>query len=151
MTARYSKKEWAFFYACMYLSALFVSTIVLWWTVLFGGNPMTWKSIDIIDASGAVTTQIRAGDRVAVRSNFCSSREVGLDVFPTLRDQNGVNYPLPSYTTKIFNRCNKRTYGFTVPDVPPGEYVYSSTIKYQANLIGRDEMTVTQPLNVRVD
>lgn len=151
MTILYNKKERAFFYACTYLSALFVSTIILWYAVLIGGNPLTFKSAAFVDDFGTVIHDIRPGQPVGVSREVCSSKEVGVEFFPALRDvSNGMLYPLPSGMIQSGAGCAKRTYAFTVPNVPAGDYVYQSAIRYQANLVGRDEMTTTPPVEVRV-
>lgn len=146
----YNRKERAFFYACAYLGALFASTIILWWSVLAGGNPLTFKSASIVDAEGREVSAIHVGQSVGVRRHICSTQNVGVEFFPTLRDKAGLLYPLPSGMLEAERDCAIKTYGFVVPDIPPGEYIYQSSIRYQTSLVGRDEMTASPPVKVRV-
>lgn len=150
MTVRFNSRERAFFYACAYLGALFVSCIVLWWSVLVGGNPLTFKSTQIIDGDGREVSVLRVGQSAGIRRFVCSTQPVGVEFFPTLRDKAGLLYPLPSGMIEAQKACAFKTYGFVVPDIPPGEYVYQSTIRYQANLVGRDEMGVSPEVTVRI-
>lgn len=150
MTLKFDSKERAFFYACAYLGALFASCIILWWSVLVGGNPLTFKSASIVDAEGRQISTVHIGQSVGIRRHVCSVKSVGVEFFPTLRDQAGLLYPLPSGMLEAERACTTKTYGFVVPDIPPGEYVYQSTIRYQSSLVGRDEMTASPPVTVRI-
>jgi hypothetical protein len=150
MTVNFNSRERAFFYACAYLGALFVSCIVLWWSVLIGGNPLTFKSTQIIDATGREVSALHIGQSAGIRRFVCSTQPVGVEFFPTLRDSTGLLYPLPSGMIEAQKTCAFKTYGFVVPDIPPGEYVYQSTIRYQANLVGRDELTLSPEVKLRI-
>lgn len=151
MTAiTFNGKERAFFYACAYLGALFASTIILWWSVLSGSNPLTFKSTQIVDSVGREISVLHVGEAVGIRRFVCSSMPIGVEFFPTLRDSAGLLYPLPSGMIEAGKGCAHKTYGFVVPDIPPGEYTYQSTIRYQSNLVGRDEMGVTPEVTLRV-
>lgn len=150
MTLTYNRKERAFFCACAYLGALFASCIILWWSVLVGGNPLTFKSASIVDAEGRDIATVHIGQAVGVRRHVCSTKSVGVEFFPTLRDEAGLLYPLPPGMIEATNTCATRTYGFVVPDIPHGKYVYQSTIRFQSSLVGRDEMTATPEVTVRI-
>lgn len=150
MTAFFNRRERAFFYACAYLGALFASVIILWWSVLVGGNPLTFKSAHIVDSNGRDIATVHVGQSVGVRRHVCSVKPVGVEFFPTLRDEAGLLYPLPPGMIEAEQSCATKTYGFVVPDLPPGDYVYQSTIKYQASLVGRDEMSATPEVPVRI-
>lgn len=143
-------KERAFFYACAYLGALFASTIILWWSVLSGSNPLTFKSTQIVNVEGREISVLHVGQPVGIRRFVCSSMPLGVEFFPVLRDSAGLLYPLPSGMIEAGKGCSLKTYGFVVPDIPPGEYTYQSTIRYQSNLVGRDEMGVTPEVTLRV-
>lgn len=150
MTLNFNRRERAFFYACAYLGALFVSCIVLWWSVLVGGNPLTFKSSQIVNGEGREVSALRVGQSAGIRRYVCSTQPVGVEFFPTLRDQAGLLYPLPSGMIEAGKECAFKTYGFVVPDIPSGEYTYQSAIRFQANLVGRDELTVSPELKVRI-
>lgn len=150
MTVGFNSRERAFFYACAYLGALFVSCIVLWWSVLVGGNPLTFKSTQIINGEGQEVSLLHVGQSAGIRRFVCSTQPVGVEFFPVLRDKTGLLYPLPSGMIEAEKACTFKTYGFVVPDIPPGDYVYQSTIRYQANLVGRDEMAVSPEVRVRI-
>lgn len=149
-TLTLNTKERAFFYACAYLSALFASIIILWWTVLVGGNPLTFKQTDLIDRDGRVTSVVHSGDEIGIRRYICSTADIGVEFFPYLRDAAGVLYPLPSGLIHARKGCHPVTYGFPIPELAPGNYEYGSTIKFQANLVGRDEMATPPSLSVRI-
>jgi hypothetical protein len=146
----YSRKEKTFFYACAYLGALFASTIILWWSVLVGGNPLTFKSAHIVNNEGREVAALHVGEAAGIRRFVCSKQPVGVEFFPTLRDSAGLLYPLPSGMIEAHKGCAFRTYGFVVPDIPPGDYVYQSTIRFQANLVGRDEMSASPEVKLRI-
>jgi hypothetical protein len=46
--------------------------------------------------------------------------------------------------------CHDAIYGFIVPDLPAGEYTYVSSIRFQNNLVGRDEAATFPPIRVRI-
>lgn len=151
MTDIYNRKERAFFGACAYLGALGASVIILWWYALVGGNPLTFSNTQVVDEKGRPISVLHAGQAVGVQRHICSTQEVGVEFFPALRDAAGLLYPLPSGMIEAQKSCATRTYGFVVPDIPPGEYVYQSAIRYQSNLVGRDEMTTSPAVTVRIE
>ena len=146
----YNRKERAFILACAYLGTLFVSTIILWWSVLVGGNPLTFNSSNIVDDRGHIIRVLHNGQAVGVRREVCSTQTSGVEFFPTLRDKSGMLYPLPSGMLYLSKGCSVKTYGFIVPDLPPGDYTYQSTLLYQANLVGRDEMITSPELPLKI-
>ena len=146
----YNKKERAFFLACAYLGTLFASTVVLWWSVLAGGNPLTFKTSKMVDEQGEVIRMLTPGQSVGVKRLVCSKQEVGVEFFPSLRDKDGLVYPLQSGMFTISEGCQVKSYGFIVPKVPAGQYSYQGTIRFQTNLVGRDEMIVSPEIIVEV-
>lgn len=147
----YNKKERAFFWACAYLGALFASTIILWWTVLVGGNPLVFNQSEVVNSRGQVITELKPGQAVGIKRNVCSTRSVGVEFFPTLRDKDGLLYPLQSGMFSVSKGCEVKTYGFIVPFLPPGEYIYQSVIRFQTSLVGRDEMISSPEIHFRID
>lgn len=147
----YNKKERAFFLACAYLGALFASTIILWWSVLAGGNPLIFNGSEVINSRGQVITELKAGQAVGIKRSVCSTRSIGVEFFPTLRDKDGLLYPLQSGMFSVSKGCEVKTYGFVVPFLPPGEYVYQSVIRFQTSLVGRDEMISSPEIQFRID
>lgn len=150
-TIIYSKKERAFFWACAYLGALFISTIILWWTVLIGGNPLTFKSSEVTDRRGQAISVVHRGQSVGIRRYVCSTRSIGVEFYPTLRDQDGLFYPLQSGMFSLSKGCEVKTYGFIVPPLPPGEYTYQSVIRFQTSLVGRDDMVSSPEIKIRIE
>lgn len=150
MTLQFNKRERAILAACAFNGALFVSIIMMWWTVLSGGNPLTYKTTELLDGTGHITKELRVGEAAGVRRYLCSDKNVGIEFFPTLRDKDGLLFPLPSGMVEAENKCTTKTYGFVVPDIPAGEYTYQSTLRFQANLVGRDEMATSPPITVRI-
>lgn len=141
--SRYNKKEWAFFGACSYLGALFISTIILWWAALAGGKPLTIPTSEVVDYRGMEIRSAKPGQAIGIRREVCSKQESGVKFFPTLKDEAGLLFPLPSGMLYLIEGCDVEIYGFIVPNLPPGTYQYQSAIQYQANLVGRDEAILT--------
>ena len=146
----YNKKERAFFWACAYLGALFASTVILWWSVLAGGNPLTFNSSAIVDRHGHSIVTLQPRQAVGVQRLVCSTRSIGVEFFPHLKDKDGLVYPLQSGMFSIDKGCDVKTYGFIVPDLPPGEYTYQGVIRFQTSLVGRDEMILSPGISVRI-
>lgn len=151
MTKLFSNRDKAFLLACAYLGGLLISCTVLGWSIIVGGNPLTFQSAEIVDDQGRAVTVLHVGQPAGVRRRICSTQNVGVEFFPTLRDAAGLLYPLPSGMIEAEATCGTRTYGFVVPDIPAGEYIYQSTIRFQANLVGRDEMTSSPAVFVRIE
>ncbi len=147
----FNKKERAFFMACAYLGALFMSTVLMWWLMLSGGNPLTYKGTQIIDEYGQPAAVLHVGQAAGVKRNICSSKTVGVEFFPALIDKAGLIFPLPSGMTEAGANCAIKTYGFVVPEVPAGEYTYQSAVRYQTSLVGRNEMFISPPVKVRIE
>lgn len=150
MTWILQRKERTFLFACTYLGALFISCIILWWSVLIGGNPLEWKGSQIIDSNGQATTILEQGKPYGVFSKICSSRNVGVEVYPSMRSKNGIIYPLQPGMIQVRDICGHRVTGFIMPDLPPGEYTYQAVVKFQTSLVGRDESALSPGILVRV-
>lgn len=134
------KGQKAVLLACLYLAALFVSCIVMWWFVLFGGNPYTVSGQSVMDDRGLETLQFEPGDRVAIRWDICSNgRPSGIDYKPALTSADGVQYHLPNGVMQTRSGCFQSTHGFVVPHLPEGQYTYQASIVFQNNLVGRDQ------------
>ena len=127
------------FWPIAYLATLACGMMVLWWTILIGGNPFDVRNIATVDRSGEVTTTFHAGDLVGVRRRVCSEIEMGAQIFPALKNDAGFVFPLPAGLAHQKAGCRHSTYGFIMPSVPPGRYTYVSTAVFQNNLVGRDE------------
>lgn len=151
MNIPYNKKERTFIWACAYLGVLFVSTIALWWSVLVGDNPLSFKNSEIIDKAGQSISVLHHGQSVGVSRTICSKRDIGVEFFPSLTDKDGLIYPLQAGVFGVGKGCTVKTYGFVVPDLPTGVYTYQGTIRYQASLVGRNEIMTSPALTVRIE
>lgn len=138
------------FWPLAYLATLAVSIGVLWWVILIGGNPFVFRDIVAVDALGEATNAFTIGEVVGVRRQICSSEPAALHNFPTLRDQRGLTYSLPSSFILVKQGCSSSIYGFVMPPLPPGIYTYTSVARFQTNLVGRDEYTSSPPLTIEV-
>ena len=138
------------FWPLTYLATLAVSIITLWWAILIGGNPFTFKDIVAVDAQGEAGAEFRPGDVVGVRRNICSDTAVQLHVFPELRSASGMSIPLATSLIPAQRGCMSLMYGFVLPPVPPGRYTFVSTARFQNNLVGRDEYTPFPPIAIEV-
>ncbi len=145
-----NRREKAFLGACLYLAALFVSCVTMWWLVLIGGTPFVVENIATVSNTGMPTERFKAGQVAGIKRKVCSDGSVGARFYPSLVDSRGFMFPLPGSMVQTQPGCSEITYGFIVPDLPPGEYSYSSTITYQNNLIGRDESETFPLLRLRI-
>jgi len=136
--------------AAAYVGILLIGCLVFWGYALIGGNPLTFHGTQIVDTDGNKITVLKVGSSVGVRREICSSNKVGVEFFPYLRDKAGISYPLPSGMVEYQNECSAKIDGFVIPNLPAGDYVYSSTIRFRNNLVGRDEMTTSPPISVRI-
>ena len=144
------RREKAILFAGLYLAGLYISTTILWWVAVMGGNPFTIENMATLNKQGVVESKFRAGDVVGVHRRICSDRAVGMEFFPALRDPRGVIFPLPDGLVQVERGCAELTNGFIVPDLPPGDYIVVSTIRYQTNLVGRDEHLTFPELHLRI-
>lgn len=151
MTAiRIALRDKAFLFACMYLGGLFVSIFVLGWLTIVGGNPLTVINLGVFRSTGLPMERFHPGEIAGIRRQVCSKQGIAVQFFPALKDSRGFLFPLPGSFTEIQGGCHETTYGFVVPDLPEGEYVYVNTIRFQNNLVGRDESATYPPLRVRI-
>lgn len=144
------RRDRAFTYACAYLSFLFVSVIVMWWLILFGGNPIQVQEASLYDVYGNKSVQFRSGDQFIIKGVMCSTDTVGIEVYPTLDGRNGVKYPLDGTVFLAEPGCFKAALGAVMPIVPSGDYSLNITIKYQNNLVGRDGTAMLPSLRLKV-
>ena len=143
-------RDRAYLFVSMYLGALFISLLLLGWLVLIGGNPVTVKNYGAVSATGYPNDKFRAGDVAGIKRQLCSERSLAIEIYPALRDSRGVLFPLPGNLTELTIGCHDSIYGFIVPDLPAGEYTYVSSIRFQNNLVGRDEAATFPPIRVRI-
>lgn len=150
MTVRMALRDRAFLYVSLYLAALFLSLIFLGWLMFIGGNPLTVKNYGAVSSTGFPNDRFHSGDVAGIKRQLCSTQAVAIEIFPALRDSRGVMFPLPSNLTESAIGCHDSIYGFIVPDLPAGEYTYVSSIRFQNNLVGRDESATFPPIRVRI-
>lgn len=153
MTHSYTRREKAFFWACLYLGLLFVSCATMWWVVLIGGNPFSITNLGTYDVRDSPTMRFRTGDVVHVRSRICSRNFVSLEYYPSLDSDPSVHYPLFGGIIKPEDgkRCQDHTVSFVVPMLPAGKYTFQNTYRFQNNLIGRDETGYFPPLDIWIE
>ena len=149
-TIRLALRDKAFLFACMYLGGLFVSIFVLGWLVLIGGNPIKVSNLGVFRSTGLPMERFHPGEIAGIRRQVCADHGIAVQFFPALRDSRGFLFPLPGSLLEVQGGCHETTYGFVVPDLPEGEYTYVNTIRFQNNLVGRDETATYPPLRVRI-
>lgn len=136
--------------ACAYLAVLFLACIAMWWSVFIGGNPITFKNIKMLDASGEQVTELRVGDVVGIHRSLCSTEAIGVQFFPSLHDRQDKMFTMPPGVYELESGCTEKAYGFVVPNIPPGEYTYHSIFRFQSSLVGRDETAASPIVKVRI-
>lgn len=150
MTVRMAFRDRAYLFVSIYLAGLFISLMLLGWLVFVGGNPITVKNYGAVSSTGFPNDRFHAGDVAGIKRQLCSSQTLAIEFYPALRDSRGVLFPLPGNLTETAIGCHDTTYGFIVPDLPAGEYTYVSSIRFQNNLVGRDEAATFPPIRVRI-
>lgn len=143
-------RDKTFLAAAIYLAALFASLIVLWGFLLIGGNPMTVQSTVSLDSSGIESALFKSGDAVTIKRLICSKRQVTIEHFPALNDSGGNWHPLRGGAITLGAGCGEVSHLFVMPDLQSGPYEYTSTIKFQTNLVGRDESVEFPPVSLTV-
>lgn len=139
-----------FLYVCLYLVLLSIGMLVLGWLLLIGGNPMQVSNVGVVSATGFPSDRFRAGDVAGIKRQICADKEVSIQSFPALIDSRGFLFALPINMTQAKEGCHDNIYGFTIPDLPPGEYTYTNSVLFQNNLVGRNEFSTFPPLRVRI-
>jgi len=150
MTIRMAFRDRTFLLVSMYLGGLFISLIFLGWLLFVGGNPITVKNYGVISATGYPMDRFRAGDVAGIKRRLCAEKAIAIEQFPALQDSRGFVFPLPFTTSESATGCHDNTYGFIVPALPAGEYTYVTSIRFQNNLVGRDEAATFPPIRVRI-
>lgn len=137
-------------YAYLYLFLLFISIVVMWALMLVGGNPFSIKTLGVYSSQQVKQTAFKPGEAAIVRGEFCSSASMGVELYPSLDDGKGFRYPLPNSLMAVETGCFNAAYGFIAPEIPPGRYTFRASIKFQNNLVGRDESAATPPLTIEI-
>lgn len=144
------KRDRAFLIACFYLGLLFLSTICLWYVALIGGLPFTVTNVGSVNKEGELQRAFHAGEVAGIKRVLCSERAMGATITPSLRSAAGLRFYLPSGIAYINQGCGNIAYGFTVPHIPPGQYQFDSIVRFQNNLVGRDEHFKLPPVVIEV-
>lgn len=133
------------FWPLLFLAALSISTVALWWIILAGGNPFTVKNValrPVLVHPGEVATVVR---------EICTDRAYLTEYRPWLRRKSdGSVFMIQGGMLQIDKGCNPSEVLFLVPGVPPGRYEYAASLKFQNNLVGRDEHTAFPPMEIEV-
>ena len=146
----FTKRERAFFYACLYLGMLFLSSVVMWWMILVGGQPFTAQNLELVGLDGKPRSEFSQGEVMGVKRKICSSRPITLQFHPRMQMDNGFWFALPGAAVKTVDGCFESIYGVVIPGIPPGSYTYTNTVTFQNNLVGRDEDVVFPSFKVRI-
>lgn len=144
------RRDKAIIGAGLYLGFLFVSVISLGWLILIGGKPFTIDNLGPVNAAGFPNQEFRVGEIVGIKRRFCSDQTITLHYFPALRDTRGFLFALPVAMVEQSSGCHDTIYGFRMPDLPAGEYIYVNAVRFQNNLVGRDETSTFPPITVRI-
>lgn len=149
MLARYVPPYvfWPILVVAVLVGLILVGTVLL----ITGSNPFTVRNLGTQDLAGQAREQFHAGEFVVVKREVCTSREVALTFYPSMRSAEGVMLTLPSGATQFTQGCRHTLFGFRLPEgIRPGRYTYQNLVQYQTNLIGRDEANVYPPLSFEV-
>jgi len=136
--------------ASIYMTALVVVVGVFWYVLLVGGSPFTVRSIAAVDAQGNVRTAFQRGDLVGIRRVVCSKQDTDAQFRMSIKSDLGLVVPLFGVVSHMKEGCHQYGYGFVMPPLPAGTYTFSSTVIFQANLIGRDEYSEFEPITIEV-
>lgn len=128
-----------------YLGTLFLTLVVFWWSVLIGSHPLT-PQLSFVAEKGPVMP----GQLASIKHTICSTKTVTIDIFSSLNGPDDRWYPIPSGVTTLGVGCRDIVHEFTVPDVEDGEWVYQAKIKYQTNMVGRDDTLDLSPVRIMV-
>lgn len=123
------------------------------WTYIMvtGGAPVSVRNIGLEDVTGRARGTFHPGEIVAVRREVCSDRGITVEFFPALRSETGGLLALGNGASYLRAECRETVFWFVLPEhIPQGRYQYGNIIKYQSNLIGRDEDQVYPPLELEV-
>lgn len=123
------------------------------WTYIMvsGSDPLTVRNIGLEDASGRPATEFMPGDIVGVRREVCSTKAMAVEFFPSLWSETGGQFSLGHGASYLERECAETVILFELPkQIPAGRYQYGNIVKYQSNLIGRDETAVYPPLELEV-
>lgn len=131
---------------------MFVMGIAVWTVMMVSGSkPVSVRNIGLEDARGTPKTAFTPGEVVAVRREVCSTKPLAVEFFPSLRSASGALMALGHGASYLAAECRETVFMFILPEqVPAGRYQYGNLIKYQSNLIGRDEDKVYPPLELEV-
>lgn len=133
------------FMPILFLAALSVSVVALWWIILTGGSPFTLQTSQIIPTVGA------PGETAVVSREICSTRKVMAEYRPWMRRKSdNATFMIQGGMLEIGKGCGPLGVAFKVPDVPDGIYEYSASLKFQNNLVGRDEHETLPPMSFEV-
>lgn len=132
------------------LIALF---LILAYLTFLGGNPFKPNGAPaIFDKDGNQVTELHRGQWFYVRRSVCVTKDVYAEQNPALYDLSRRSYiALLGAGTTATEGCKVRSSGFEVPStLPPGDYEYRNTVRFQNNLVGRDESNTYPPIPIRV-
>lgn len=133
------------------LASLFIAVSAWWYVVLVGGNPYDIKTLAVLDQYGIEQRSFKPGEVIGIKRSVCTSSRVGGESFPVLISrQTGLRYPFPHSLVLREPGCTVGVHAYTIPDVPAGSYTFRNTIRYQNNLIGRDEYAVLPSVEIEV-
>lgn len=116
-----------------------------------GTMPFQVRNIGLEGADGIQRSHFAPGDIVGIRREVCADRDISIEFFPSLRSANDGQISLISGASYMRKECRQTVNLFTLPtNLPIGRYQFENIVKYQSNLIGRDEQTIYPPLQLEV-
>lgn len=136
--------------ALIYLVSQAVMLGLFWDMALVGHNPLSFDVTHIVTGSGQPTSLLKVGSVIGVHRDICSTDQIGVKFFPSLRDAKGQQFTLPPGVYDLDKGCTEKAYGFVVPDIPAGEYTYICAIQFQSSMVGRDDTVMAPPVKVRI-
>ena len=116
-----------------------------------GNMPFEVKNIGFEGADGTARSEFFPGEIVGIRRQVCADRDIAVEFYPALRSSGNGLIALANGATFMRNECIQTVNLFTLPDnIPAGRYTFENVVKYQSNLIGRDEQAIYPPLQLEV-
>ena len=95
-------------WAIVYLALLVASLLIFWQVGFVGVNPIKIDVTRIVDASGRPTMTLKSGSVIGIHRNICSTQAIGVQFFPSLRDENGQQFTLPPGVYDIQRGCTEK-------------------------------------------
>jgi hypothetical protein len=146
---RHKPIAWAYVFS----STLILLFVFLMYLTFRGGNPFHNNGTPaIFDKYGVEVKELHRGQWFYVRRDVCVDEDIYAEQNPSLYDLSRKSYiALLGAASTVKKGCSVRSSGFEIPStLPPGDYEYRNTSRFQNNMVGRDESNTYPPIPIKV-